>query len=572
MKQALFQFVLNSSGGEIFQTLIASLSPVLWLRFDSTYYGAAVTNYGSAGATLNGTNSLATVRETGALGLDEAFQWISASAKVTIPADVSWSSATAYTFVFLVNLTGLGTASNGHLMFESNSFRIMVNSDSTVTANFNGSTATTINTITLSSDMLITVTMNTLGADKKARIYFNGAECTYSVQNEGTGTPISGTMYFGNNSGLARAIVGKIDEILFFTSALSLATIQRLNAAKSASGSWPIVRVTKPAAYEVIQRSGTTGTIGITGTNRSGYAGDIVARYAGGGWSTIATGVANNASFSGSLAGQPQGDATLDVAILGREGELVTIPHVLIGDVYLLLGQSNMEGQGTNNQVYSGSIKAGMLGQDGIWRELADPVGLNLRLSGLGFTPDTISGDNAAAGSPWPLMTTETLVDAGVPIGIVQRSKSATAILQWLPGANHQDRTTLYGSAIYAALNLVQGGIKAALWWQGESDANSTPEATYNSRLDTIANAINSDLGCKLMVCKLQDLSTWGAGVDETTVNNAIVTAWGDNSNVLTGPDFSDITPSVDGLHMVTDGELATAASRWADKVQTTFY
>lgn len=51
--------------------------------------------------------------------------------------------------------------------------------------------------------------------------------------------------------------------------------------------------------------------------------------------------------------------------------------------------------------------------------------------------------------------------------------------------------------------------------------------------------------------------------IDQVPINAAIAEAWGDNANVLEGPSFTDITPSVDGLHMKTDSELQTAAERW---------
>jgi hypothetical protein len=129
----------------------------------------------------------------------------------------------------------------------------------------------------------------------------------------------------------------------------------------------------------------------------------------------------------------------------------------------------------------------------------------------------------------------------------------------WQPGADHQDRSTLYGSMIYRTLEC--NGALAVLWHQGEYDAAAgTTQAQYNSWLDTLADGIMDDLGISTMPCKLQNC----VGRDETAINAAIAEAWSDNSNVLTGPDFSDITPdSGDGLHFYSNSQLTTAATRW---------
>lgn len=228
-------------------------------------------------------------------------------------------------------------------------------------------------------------------------------------------------------------------------------------------------------------------------------------------------------------------------------------------------GQSNASGRGTNNQSYShATLKAGIYKNNYAWAELADPTDTNP-------TTDSVSADDNAAGSPWPLLATLIMADQGVPVAFIPAAMGGTSISDWQPGADHQARNTLYGSMVYRALQV--GGVKAVIWWQGERDAVlGTAEATYNTGLDTVANAVQTDLGVKMVVCKLQDLSAYNGGYDESVVNAAIATAWGDNANVLQGPDFSDITPSVDGVHFKTDAELQTAADRWWTAIAAALY
>jgi hypothetical protein len=236
--------------------------------------------------------------------------------------------------------------------------------------------------------------------------------------------------------------------------------------------------------------------------------------------------------------------------------------------VFICAGQSNMSGRGTNSQSYGhATLRAVNFKNSYTWQMLIDPYD-----TATGQT-DSVSADSspAAAGSFIPLLATSYIADRSLPIAFVPCAHGSTTIADWQPGADHNDRTTLYGSMNYRITQA--GGAKAVLWWQGESDAIAgTAEATYNAALDTLANAINSDQGIKLVVCKLQDLSAASGAPDETAVNNAINTAWGDNANVLTGPTFADLTPSsADGLHFISDAELATVAGRWWTAIETAF-
>jgi hypothetical protein len=238
------------------------------------------------------------------------------------------------------------------------------------------------------------------------------------------------------------------------------------------------------------------------------------------------------------------------------------------GNVFLIAGQSNASGRGTNSQSWSHATLTPWLFDNAYtFRILADPTD-----SAIGQV-DAVSNDSSeAAGSVWPLVATSLLASTNARCGFVPCAKGATSITAWLPGADRQDRTTLYGSMIYRATQvmlLTGTSIKAVLWWQGESDAIAgMSQATYNAHLDTLTNAIASDLGCKLMAAKLQTCS----GADVTTVNAAIAEAWADNPNVLIGPDLSGLSTAPDDLyHLITDAKLASAASLWWDAIKAVF-
>jgi len=323
------------------------------------------------------------------------------------------------------------------------------------------------------------------------------------------------------------------------------------------------INIFTPQTYQVIQRSGATGDIIITGIFNQAGSHDVEASFNGGAYATIASGVASGAEFSGILTGQVEGQGTLTVRLVDATGVAATVDYVGIGDVYVIAGQSNAMGYGTNNQVYAGALAAAVFGNDYDWRDCVDPVDRNT------LQKDSVSDDSTVpAGSVWPLLATLIMADQSVPVAFVSCAKGATSITDWQPGTNHLDRTTLYGSMVYRAL---QAGCKAVLLWTGEADAGSgMTQAVYNAWLDALANALNTDLGVTLMPCKLQNC-TGIADPLEAAINAAIGEAWTDNANVETGPDLSGLATD-DNYHLMTDAKLSDAADLWWAALDAALY
>lgn len=232
-------------------------------------------------------------------------------------------------------------------------------------------------------------------------------------------------------------------------------------------------------------------------------------------------------------------------------------------DVFIIAGQSNASGRGDNSQTFTktGNNDSLQLGNDYLIKGMFDPV------DSLANQTDAVSEDPLANGSVWPLIATSLSANNRKTI-FVPCAKGGVGISSWQPGADHEDRTTLYGSMIYRAkyIRNLGGTLRGVLWWQGETDVGVLTQSQYNGYLDIIANSVYSDLNIKLMPCKLQNMSLH----DPTTLNAAIAEAWGDNSNVLTGPDLSGIT-SDDEWHLTTDESLESAADLWVTAINTAF-
>jgi hypothetical protein len=232
------------------------------------------------------------------------------------------------------------------------------------------------------------------------------------------------------------------------------------------------------------------------------------------------------------------------------------VQFVGIGDVYIIGGQSNASGRGTTNQTVTSpagnpTLKATNFQNSYVWGILTDPFDSNTN------QVDSVSSNDAAGASCWIPLATTYLSNRGYPVAFVPCPLQGTSITAWQPGADHQNRATLYGSMVYRYFQV--GGAKALLWWQGETDANAgMSAATYQGHLETIANAWNADTGLKMYVTKLQNCT----GADVTTINSAIVAAIAANAFIEAGPDLSDITTD-DTFHLTTTTKLQTAADRW---------
>jgi hypothetical protein len=415
----------------------------------------------------------------------------------------------------------------------------------------NASGATAILATQLRNNGVIAIAGNT--------VYFNGVSIGAC---DGAYNGANALALMAANAAGVSPIVGKVKSAVVYSSTLNASQISMVTNGMRAIA--PNISIASPTRYQVFQRSGTTGTISISGTVYGTSNVTVEASWSGGAYADIATGVTG--AFSGSLASQTHGQGTLTLRIKTTT-VTASVDYVGIGDVFVIAGQSNASGRGTNTDLaYShATLKAGNFGNGYDWKELS-----SLYFDDNTIQTDTVSGDAAYNyTSAWIPMTTLFLADQAVPVAFIPCAKGGTTIADWQPGADHSDRTTLYGSMNYRIGQV--GGAKAVLLWLGENDVVAgTAEATFNSGLDTLANAVNSDRSIKVMVCKIEN----AAAYDETAVNNAINTAWGDNTNVLTGPDFSDLTPTGDGssvFHFKSDAEMSTTGGRWWNALVTAF-
>jgi sialate O-acetylesterase len=174
-----------------------------------------------------------------------------------------------------------------------------------------------------------------------------------------------------------------------------------------------------------------------------------------------------------------------------------------VGDLWVLAGQSNMEGVGDLVDVAQPHPNVMALGMDGKWVPAQEP------LHWLVDSPDPVhSGDPATRksrseqahktrtkGAGLGLPFAAAMADrTGVPVGLVICAHGGTSLKQWSPGDKDKGGHSLYGSML-RQVKLAGGKVAGVLWYQGESDALSDAADSYGKNFAEFIKAVRSDLG-----------------------------------------------------------------------------
>ncbi len=207
----------------------------------------------------------------------------------------------------------------------------------------------------------------------------------------------------------------------------------------------------------------------------------------------------------GKLSGVPVGGPYTITCQLTKDRSVrsIMVGPVFVGDLWVLAGQSNMEGVGDLIDVTPPSPQVMMLGMDGRWRQAEEP------LHWLVDSPDPVhSGDpkdrqarsavthkTRAKGAGLGLPFAEALNrSTGVPIGLVICAHGGTSMEQWNPSKKGEGGNSLYGSMM-RQFQLAGGKVKGVLWYQGESDALGDASKRYSQVFARFIEAVRTDFG-----------------------------------------------------------------------------
>jgi sialate O-acetylesterase len=188
--------------------------------------------------------------------------------------------------------------------------------------------------------------------------------------------------------------------------------------------------------------------------------------------------------------------------ILNSGKESATIRSFYVGDVWILAGQSNMQGCGNMGGAPKSHPLIRTLTMARKWRKAAEPLHL------MAESPDTCHNGGAPLSSPAAnahrknatkgtgpglYFACEMLAHTGVPQGLIATAHGGTSMLQWQPQSEIDGELTLYGSMLQS-VRVTHQPVAGVLWYQGESDTNPDTSAHYTDRMKQLVLASRKDL------------------------------------------------------------------------------
>jgi len=279
------------------------------------------------------------------------------------------------------------------------------------------------------------------------------------------------------------------------------------------------LRLTKgPADNQVLQRDAEqTAAISLAGTatNKRVNGKDVEARLLdanatplpGFDWTRL--GKIQKQLWTGELKRIPMGGPyRLEIRMQGADSPVTSVSNLLVGDLWLLAGQSNMEGHGDLLDVQPPSPMVHSFDLADRWRvaeeplhttvSAVDPVHWPLNAQN---EPERLTGERleaymtnrkkgAGLGLPFAI---EMFARTNIPIGLIPAAHGGTSMDQWNPAWKDREGESLYGS-MFRRVQAAGGRVRGVLWYQGESDANAQGAPEFLEKFEGFVKTLRADL------------------------------------------------------------------------------
>ncbi|MDR3708880.1 MAG: sialate O-acetylesterase [Capsulimonadaceae bacterium] len=236
------------------------------------------------------------------------------------------------------------------------------------------------------------------------------------------------------------------------------------------------------------------------------------------GFDRAIVGIAGDGVVCGEIAGVPIGGPYEIMIEIEASGYSVEFADVLVGDVWVMAGQSNMEGCGAILQALPPHPMVHAFYMDDHWDVARDPV------NDLSITVDPVHTDLRDGVRPLPLVTRGTGPGpsfgqemyrlTGVPQGLIASAHGGTSMNQWSPELKDQGGHSLYGATV-RRVTKNGGRVAGILWYQGCSDASPVDASPiYTDRMKALIGAMRRDFGNEALPVAIVQIGTltdsWG--------------------------------------------------------------
>jgi len=217
------------------------------------------------------------------------------------------------------------------------------------------------------------------------------------------------------------------------------------------------------------------------------------------GWRARRVGRATHGSFRAELAGLATGGPYRIELTVGSER--VVVKDVFVGDVWLLAGQSNMEGIGVLATAPRPHPLVRACAMNGRWALARDPLHVLEESPDAVHNPTQVNAAQAkrlrrtrargtGVGIPFAV---EMVARTGVPQGLICTAHGGTSMGQWDPALRTRGGDSLYGSML-ASWRATGQPVAGMLWYQGESDADEAQAAAYTAAMRRFVSEVRRDL------------------------------------------------------------------------------
>ncbi|BBH24952.1 hypothetical protein Back11_62970 [Paenibacillus baekrokdamisoli] len=250
-----------------------------------------------------------------------------------------------------------------------------------------------------------------------------------------------------------------------------------------------VMNIEAPIEHQVYQRDlNNKATISFKIQVESDIAGKVEARAITEGessdWQTI--GDINGTTFEGVIVGVSIGQHRLDIRVRSDQTLAAkSVEPILVGDLWVLAGQSNMQGWGKLIDMEEPQVGISLYSREGDqWSQAVEP---------LGWTEGAMNWEaprGAGLGIPF---AKEVMSHTNVPIGLIMSAVGGSTMLDWDPARLETEPQSLYGDMIRKIREL-GGSVKGVLWYQGESEANTEADI-YLERMKTFVTQLRKDVG-----------------------------------------------------------------------------
>ena len=318
-----------------------------------------------------------------------------------------------------------------------------------------------------------------------------------------------------------------------------------------------------PVSWEIFQRNNSNYSDVYYEINSSQELSNLYYRVDNGSWNEIS--MNNNLTPFGNISVEIgfhnitfNGSNSLDTHLE------YTIENVSVGDIFVIMGQSNAVNPGYDNTTYTPNpsngilpsmYRAGYLVSSQNWSMLDDPTGHN------------------SGGSAWSKLSELLTDELDIPIGFITTAVGATKIYSWVSGGS---MFLASNSSVYNATRNT-AKVKGVLFLQGESDqiVNTTNYGYYYGELENFVNTTYSEWDIQEDEILVGVTSVIPSSGRTREANDAVKLAqqdcWSNISNCGEGIQMYDLFYD-DGAHTKTRGGLDAVAYRWFYSILDNYY